>query len=545
MKTKRFKKVMAGLLSITMLASMASMASCNIKPDENLDFYEEVDPNRTQLYIGNFNGGYGFEWLKKAKNRFESENPDVQIMIDNGKDEYRSTMLRQNISTNRQDMYVVDDASYYVYIAENMIMDVTDVITEDGENSIESRLNTNMRNYYKTPEGKYYGLPFYQTFFHLTYDVDLFDEYFLWLNEDGTGFVNSLDEPRYPGLKGEEGTWDEGLPRTYSQFFMLMDKMVEYGITPITGTGKNKDWYYGQFLSSVVADYEGSDYAVTYSLDGTIKTIKNTDFTDAPVGTFSLPSDIYETKTVNMQNYQEVLKWRAGRYYAIKMAHDILANNFKYVKQDKFNSPAETHTGAHSTFLRSRYLNKPIAMLIEGGYWYNEAKLTMEEMAEEYGDEWHWENRRLGVMPIPKADDGSSASGRTLTSGATSMIFISKYTQKADLAKKFFKFIHTDESLREFTKTTGGHRPFNYTLNSDELSQLPYYVQKVEEVITDSDTVFIPSLPTNPALYTTFDPSTAGANFQAVINGSSHTLPFATFFDNRSFTAKQYFINLK
>ena len=543
MRIAKFKKITAVLLSAITFASVGAMAGCKVTPDDSLDFYEEVDPTRTQLYIGNFNGGYGFEWISKAKERFEKENPDVQIMIDNGKDEYRSTVLRQNIDKNRQDMYVVDDAAYYVYINEGMIMDVTDVVTEGGDNSIESRLKEKMQGYYKTPEGKYYGLPFYQTFFHLSYDVDLFDEYCLWLNEDGTDFVTSLDEPRYPGLKGEEGTWDEGLPRTYSQFFMLMDKMVQYGITPITGNGKGKDWYYGQFLSSVVADYEGSDYAVTYSLNGSIKTIATTDFEDAPVGTFSLPESAYGTATVTMDNYQTVLKNRAGRYYAIKMAYDILANNFKYVKQDKFNSPAETHTGAHSTFLRSRYLNKPIAMLIEGGYWYNEAKVTMEAMADEYGDEWHWKNRRIGVMPIPKADDGSSAEGRTLTSGATSMIFISNYTQKAELAKKFFKFIHTDESLREFTVTTSGHRPFNYTLTDAEKAQLPYYAQQVDQVIKEAE--FIPSLPTNPALYVGFDSSTAGASFQAIINGSSHTLPFATFFEDRSITAKDYFINLK
>lgn len=518
------------------------MTACQVTPDNSLDFYESVDSSRTQLYVGNFNGGYGFEWLMKAKERFEAENPDVQIMIDNGKDEYRSNMLTQNISTNRQDMYVVDDASYYTYIGKDMLMDITDIVTEGGENSIESRLKENMKGYYKTPEGKYYGLPFYQTFFHLSYDVDLFDEYCLWLNADGTGFVNSLDEPRYPGLKGEEGTWDEGLPRTYSQFFMLMDKMVQYGITPITGTGKKKAWYYGQFLSSVVADYEGADYAVTYSLEGKVKTLKNNDFTDSAVGTFSLPSEIYQTSTVTTDNYKEVLKDRAGRYYAIKMAYDILADGFKYVKQDKFNSPAESHTGAHSTFLRSRYLNKPIAMLIEGGYWYNEAKVTMEAMADEYGDEWHWKNRRIGVMPIPKADDGSSAEGRTLTSGATSMVFISSYTKKADLAKKFFKFIHTEESLREFTATTLGHRPFNYSLSQSELAELPYYVSQVDQVIQDA--LFIPSLPTNPLLYTSFNPSEAGASFNAIINGSSHTLPFATFFENRTITAKDYFISL-
>ena len=158
MKQKKIKKAMASLLSVAMLASAFSMVGCNPTPGEGGDFYEEVDPNRTQLYVGNFNGGYGFEWLVKAKERFEAENPDIQIMIDNGKDEFRYSSYRKNIQGNRQDMYVVDDSSYYVLKNEKLIMDVTDIVTEGGENSIESRLLEHYRNYYRTAEGKYYGL---------------------------------------------------------------------------------------------------------------------------------------------------------------------------------------------------------------------------------------------------------------------------------------------------------------------------------------------------------------------------------------------------
>ena len=217
MEFKKIKKAVACLMSVTLFATTLATTACTIDPpvDGNLDFYEEVDTKKTQLYIGNYNGGMGWEWLQKAKERFEAENANesfeqgktgVQIMIDNGKDEYAASALMVNMKSNRQDIYVLDDTSYPSFVANGMLMDITDIVTEGGENSIENKMNASFREYYKTADNKYYALPFYEAFYHLTYDVDLFDTYLLWLNEDGTDFVTSLDEPRYPGLKGEEGT---------------------------------------------------------------------------------------------------------------------------------------------------------------------------------------------------------------------------------------------------------------------------------------------------------------------------------------------------
>ena len=40
---------------------------------------EEVDTARTQLYVSNFNGGYGDEWLKTLKTRFEEFYKDTEL----------------------------------------------------------------------------------------------------------------------------------------------------------------------------------------------------------------------------------------------------------------------------------------------------------------------------------------------------------------------------------------------------------------------------------------------------------------------------------
>ena len=153
MRNNKIKKAMACIMSATLVAaSMVAVGCTKTPPPGNQDFDEPVDTSKTQLYVGNFNGGLGFEWIMKAKARFEAENPNVQIMIDNGKDEYMPSSLMTNIKTNRQDLYVVDNSEYYTYVQNGMLMDITDVVTEGGATSIESKMNETLRNWFKTPE---------------------------------------------------------------------------------------------------------------------------------------------------------------------------------------------------------------------------------------------------------------------------------------------------------------------------------------------------------------------------------------------------------
>ena len=544
MRNNKIKKAMACIMSATFVAtSMVAVGCKQPTPPDNQDFDESVDTSKTQLYVGNFNGGLGFEWIMKAKARFEAENPNVQIMIDNGKDEYAPSSLMANIKTNRQDLYVVDGSDYYTYVQNGMLMDITDVVTEGGATSIESRMNETLRNWFKTPDNKYYAVPFYQSFYHLIYDVDLFDTYNLWLNEAGTDFVTSKTDKRYPGPAGG-GTGDDGLPYTYSQFFMLLEKMVSYGITPITATGEYKDTYFPYFIDSVFADYAGAEFVNNMKLEGEVTVLKNDTFTEPATGTFTL-NGLTEKKTLtndNKSEHEEIVASQAGKYFAVKFAKDIMSQNYKYVKQDKINSPSESHTMAQATFLDGTYIKKPVGMLIDGGWWYNEAKVYMEEMVKDSQDEkWHWSKRRFGVMPFPK-DDTNPSAGRTVSSMTGSAIFISNYTTKADLAKKFFKFIHTEESLQEFTATTLVNRPYNYEMDAEYLSATPYYTQNMNAAL--KDITVVAKVAQKPELIYRNGYLT-GAMWTSTVGNDQYSNPLTNFFEYTSLTALDYFKGLK
>jgi len=83
------RKLFTFLLALLSVFFCFTVIGCIDKDKE-----EKQDPLRTQLYVSNFNGGYGDEWLRTAKRRFEESQKDisyqngrtgVQIMIENSK----------------------------------------------------------------------------------------------------------------------------------------------------------------------------------------------------------------------------------------------------------------------------------------------------------------------------------------------------------------------------------------------------------------------------------------------------------------------------
>ena len=66
-KSKYLSRIVALLLALVMSLSMAACGNSGSGgPEGNA---ETMDTERTQLFIHNFNGGYGVEWLKNLKDR--------------------------------------------------------------------------------------------------------------------------------------------------------------------------------------------------------------------------------------------------------------------------------------------------------------------------------------------------------------------------------------------------------------------------------------------------------------------------------------------
>ena len=156
----KLRKFAAALMACAVLVAAVPFSGCFKRGTES----EAVDPNRTQVYVGNYNGGLGDTWLKNAKAAFEAENPEVQIIINSSKDLYVETYLAANFAAMTEDVYVLDMVDYQTYVNRGWFADITDIVTqpmtEFGESeSIEDKMQVEPTfiDYFKLDGEKYYA----------------------------------------------------------------------------------------------------------------------------------------------------------------------------------------------------------------------------------------------------------------------------------------------------------------------------------------------------------------------------------------------------
>lgn len=503
---KIYKTIIALVMSVV---AMSSVVACSGRDDD----IETIDSSKTQLEISNFNGGFGGEWLEIAKARFEELYKDtsfeegkvgVQVRITPTKDQ--GTALADLMSTSGMHIYFTQGIDYYDCVNRGLLADITDVVTgslsDYGENkTIESKFNDQQKSFLKTSENKYYGIPHYASYDGIQYDVDLFEEkgfyfaadpnvdanttkYNTWLDNGNNGFIMDKTDTRSNGPDGKPNTSDDGLPATYEEFYKLLDYIVDGGCTPFVWTGQFRSDYIKGLISSLAVDYEGYDQMMlNYTFNGTAThLVKSID--DNGNVTFEEPTQIDNT------NGYMMLK-SAGRYYGMSFYQQITSKS-TYYNSSCFNETV-SHLGAQQEFLFSRpEAKKPIAMLAEGSYWVNESKDTFATIAAQYDEEYSIMNRKLGMMPLPKVSEKQIGEGQTVQDGLSSYCLINATCTGVhlDLAKKFLKFVNTDESLREFTVTTNSPKSLNYDLTESDLEKLSYYGKCIWNIKETSDVVY-------------------------------------------------------
>lgn len=492
------KKIIAFLLAIISVFSLVGCAdpgdgSGGGRPSE------EFDPNKTQLYVLNYDGGYGTDWLYAVKARFEEDyatetfqpgKQGVQIMIDADKDGYYGTGLRDKMPVTTNEVFFSESITFNDYVSLGYMMNIDDVVTSTNSDNktIESKMSAEQKDSLKIG-GSYYCIPHYASFAGINYDIDLFNSKKLFYAKDGvpsepnfTGTVRytNLKGQKSKGPDGEYGTYDDGLPATYDEFFALCGYMKNaMSITPFIWTGQYRTSYVSWILAALASDYEGKEQMMlNFNFNGTAKNL-------ATVTSTGIQLDAQD-KVINNSNGYELYR-SAGRYYALDFLEKILDNNY-YHSSGFTDSSAIT---AQDTFLRSSYKNQPIAMILEGIWWENEAEGTFETMANRYGEKWAMKNRNFGIMPFPKATADKIGEKPTLIDNNYSYAFIRKdiSTEKVDLAKLFLKYCYTDESLAEFTTIVGLPKALNYEM--DENTQWKStYSQKVWNLYDSADKVY-------------------------------------------------------
>ncbi len=486
------------------------------------------DSSLSQLHVMNYEGGFGRKWLDEAAKRFEEKYAEtsfeegkkgVHVNIESSKNATAGETLINALKTSDNEVFFTEDVFLYKLVASGGAADITDIVSEQdmsefGETgSIVDKLDPTIRSFYDV-DGHYYALPHYEAPKGMIYDVDLFDIKGFWMTKTGD-FVkkSAVDASELStGPDGKSGTYDDGLPRTFDEFFALLDHMVESGTTPFTASGMYKG-YATSAMYQLWADIEGREqFYLNYSFDGTAKTLINEMEGDgAPVN--GKYTNLMPPTAITAEN-GNLLQRQAGKYVALDFMKRLVSNP-KYYSQDAF-SPAIDHLTTQDHYLFSRLnptTNNPYAILLEGVWWENEADETgFFSKYEKYG--WgrfsdpkkpNVKARRFAMMPFPKANEDlfrktdeeePIVNKRTIADYCNySCSFVNsniKDPAKLALAKKFLKFVHSDDEMQEFTVNTSTLKPLYYAIPEEKMERMSYFGKDIAAARNnpDIDTVY-------------------------------------------------------
>ena len=351
MKLKMKKVVAVFLATVSALCLISCKGGNNIRKESQSE-QESIDVTKTQLNVGFYYAGLGKDWIQEAKTLFEEKYKDVsfetnkmgvQVVLNLDKSGLNGSNLLTTISKKEDQVFFVENSDLNAFVSQTLVADITDVVkskaSEDETVTIEQTLDENSKSYYDMG-GKYYGLPYYEDFMSINYNIDLFKaknyyfakgktaENFDFDNDDLSGlFVQSSTEEKSAGPDGKSNTSDDGLPATYADFRALLMWISANGDTPMMWCGSYLT-YLIDFMNGVWADFEVADnFNLNYTMDGVASDLINVDKN----GNVS-----YLDPVTIAGNTGYMLQKQEGKYRALEFAK-MCVEDSSYYYQDPFS----------------------------------------------------------------------------------------------------------------------------------------------------------------------------------------------------------------
>ncbi len=530
MKNKTFL-----LLCVTSLGLSLITSACAGRKRRGDD--DQEDPTKANITVGTLDKGIGTAWLENAAKEFEELYKDatnfqegrvgVKVSV-KGSTQYNGSYL-ETASLNH-DIYFTEGIAYRELSKKGKFMDITSIVNEKltdySENkTIMEKIDSTMADFL-TVDNKVYGIPFYDSFYGMVYDIDLWNEQKLYLSKGGQ-FVNKSGDLSL-GTDNQAGTLDDGLPSTYEEFDKLIKKMLDKGIIPYLASQRGIE-YTANYLYNVFADYEGLDnMKQNITLSGTSTDLVDTIAEDGAI--------TYKPATAISEDNGYELQRQVGRYKTLKFFNDVLVNN-----PNNYNQKLEaTHTGAQSSFINGHQLGKPIGMLIEGSWWENEAKHAFETYIDTYGAD---QRHNYAIMPIPFENAEKAAAcnyKHTYLSLSQSFGIVSNSAKNKDLALEFMKFLHTDKMLSAFTRDTSITRPLNYEISEADQANLTTYAKSLIDLKKNSN-VFYPYSSNQFQIDNNLYFNAFNWTWNTTINGTTYRHPWMYFTTVKNPSVTAYF----
>ena len=484
----KMKKILA--LSIACVCGVSTFAGCGGQPAGQ----EYDEATTTVIRVSNYDCGYGRTYIEKVAEKFmtavkdteyETGKKGVFIDIAHSQTDTTGQAVLNTLDNTDKEIFFTTSVTPNMAKTSGKVMDLKEIISATSadenypyaeETSIKDRMYSDFKNYYVEESGSAYTLPLFMGSYNFYYDAELMASKKLYVSKDSTDekvYLTGEKSEFNAGPDGKTGTEDDGFPQTYAQFYLWCTEMKEdKSVTPLTYSGQfNQHMTFA--LNSLIADFEGKEaYKMLYTLkgedvEGLVKEVDS----DGNVLSYYDPMDITAENGYMLTRKEGVLQ-------AVRFAKTMATNHSKWIDSLSF-SQSQSHTGAQSTYILSKYTNNKILMFTDGGYWEAEAKSVFDQCESRNGGKM---DRQFKLLPLPKATRakvGTEDAPARTTVGVTGELelFVKKDVEASKLQaiKDFITFFHTEENMALENVESGVPRPFNYTIGDNMKAQMSTY----------------------------------------------------------------------
>lgn len=445
-------------LLIAVIMATVALSGCSGSGKKNTKGKKEIQ-------IAYWQAGYGEEWLKAVIDEFEKKYPDYYV-------NYQATASHASVIAPFG-MSDVDKNDLYLDIKniDTEYMEPLDDIlaaTADGDKKpLSEKMNQSYLAYEKSSDGKYYTLSYGGGIMGFYYNADLLKK---------AGITQ--------------------FPRTTTELTAVCDKLKGKNITPLCHF--KSGGYYTYLLQEYMAQYDGYDYYLN-------------NFFACKDESGTSPS-------------KSVLTKKDGRYYALKAF-------------EKFITPEYTLAGSNTlshTEIQTQFLEKSAAIMLNGSWVANEMDIDKDDtnvkcakipvlsaIVDKLTTVKTDTDLRKVIDAVDSITDGKKqasdyASGESYVvdgitvsaddwnriydarntvvgNAAQQSLFIPKYSDCIDGAKKFVQFLLSDEGYAIYAKTTGCPLPLEMSDGKDvdisnlsDMQKMPFETWKNAKIYVDS-----------------------------------------------------------
>lgn len=475
---KLLRKVACVLIIFSV--SITLFIGCGNQGDNQDGGGQVIDPNKEQIILSVFNGGFGYQWAVELANAWNEQNDEYQIIVSPNKDEYYIIQANLEAGTCKYDIML--NTPYAEEYAKGYLEDLSEIYNAKpaGETRTvyEKLTNKRMADDNFKYQGDYFGIPFFESVCGFVYDHEVFKEKRFLIGEDGN-LIASPNSTLSVGRDGIPGTVDDGQPVNLEQYQKMISAIKDSGFYTYLWTGKFT-YYTEPLFWTLFLDYAGKD-----NYFNIFKT---------QIGEYYNPKT-QQTINITPATGYDVLKM-AGVYESLKFIDDYLADPTLYHPASaKFST---SHTDAQKIFVYGNAFegstpDGQTAFLYEGSWWENEAKANFNSLYNRGMTEYQYGTRDYRIMLPPSLDSYAQTEEIPLVTFDSISLFVKKQSDADKLAaiKDFVAYLFKDESVKKIVKQSGGMMPFDVELTEEDFAEMTRFTRNVYELYTREDTYMV------------------------------------------------------